>query len=254
MCVAWIRISVEWYYECCTRHLALISWSRSSSCASIWSLNFLYESSRAFPRESLELIRAFKTCLSREIRTIDFQINCCEWITYPLMRLSIILISTPTAALLIVDVSRALTICSTASRKFSPSGSSSEPSSRSPVNWDTRVWQRGIRRDRACLEWVLSENRDCGRTEALDAERTESLEGGRWVALDPGRDVFREGGRGRLEGRWLVLLIEGWIKRTCDRCDHGLTFTWNTLLPMMADNTLGRTVTCLSLWGSRLAS
>ena len=132
--------------------------------------------------------------------------NCYKWITYPLIRLSITLISTPTAALLIVDISRALTIFSTASRKFLPSESCSVPSSWSPVNWDTRVWQRGIRRDRACLEWVHSENRDCGRTEALEAERAESLEGGRCVALDPGRDVFCEGGctdrleEGRLDG------------------------------------------------------
>ena len=58
---------------------------------------------------------AFRTCLSREIKTNDFQKNSWEWITYPLILLSITLISTPTAALWIIDVSRALTICSTAS-------------------------------------------------------------------------------------------------------------------------------------------
>ena len=131
-----------------------------------------------------------------------------------------------------VDVSRTLTICSTASRKLPPSASCSVLSSRSPVIWDTRVWQRGIRRERACLVCVLSEKRDCGRTEALEAERTERLEGGRWVALDPGRDVFREDGRNdRLEGGrlvpWVLFkvgleLLDGNI----DRCDQLEMLQW----------------------------
>jgi hypothetical protein len=58
-----------------------------------------------------------------------------------------------------------------------------------------------MRRDRACLECGLWENRDCGRTEALEVGRIERLEGGRWVALEVGRDLFREDDRNeRLEG------------------------------------------------------
>jgi len=96
--------------------------------------------------------------------------------TYPLICLSMALISALAAALTTVVVSKFFTAYSTFSRKTSASGSFSVSSPLNPVINVTRVWQTGTKRDRACLECGRWEKRDCGLVDALDVGRTERLE------------------------------------------------------------------------------
>ena len=127
MCVTWIRISVEWSMNVA---LGTLPWYPGQNyLVSIWSLDLLYETS-SFNKSIYKSISWIDSNLQnyicRKKKTVHFR-KLIRVITYSLIRLSITLISTLTAALLIVDVSRtsSLTIYSTASRKFSPSTSCS---------------------------------------------------------------------------------------------------------------------------------